>query len=100
MKEKYVQYPFGAAPLKQFLAPPFAAKSRETADASKGDVESLLRGIIKKENRQKPCSDQELAEQLKEKGICISRRTVAAYRAQLNIGNAQNRKLEYMEWKE
>lgn len=100
VKGKYVQYPFGAAPLKQFLAPPFAAKSRETADASKGDVESLLRGIIKKENRQKPCSDQELAEQLKEKGICISRRTVAAYRAQLNIGNAQNRKLEYMEWKE
>ena len=41
---------------------------------------------------QKPLTDDELAEILKEKGYPIARRTVAKYRQQLNIPVARLRK--------
>ena len=40
----------------------------------------------------KPYSDQKIAELLKEKGINISRRTVAKYRDELNIPSSTMRK--------
>ncbi|MDO7485284.1 hypothetical protein Q5O89_03785 [Peribacillus frigoritolerans] len=45
------------------------------------------------ENKQKPLSDQDLVERLKEEhGIILARRTVAKYREQLGIPSSSKRK--------
>ncbi|MEP6664223.1 MAG: hypothetical protein ABJC04_11225, partial [Verrucomicrobiota bacterium] len=41
----------------------------------------------------KPLSDQEIVKMLQEKGIAIARRTVAKYRAELNILPSNLRKV-------
>ena len=48
--------------------------------------------LLESEDKHKPLSDDELTEQLQEKGYNIARRTVAKYREQLNIPVARLRK--------
>ena len=47
---------------------------------------------IEKEDKTKPYTDDELADELKKKGYPIARRTVAKYRQQLNIPIARLRR--------
>ena len=95
---KYLQCTWGTFPLSYFFAKNaersaasniFGA-SDETATAA--DIKAALKSIIEGENRQKPYSDRVLAEKLEERGIRISRRTVAKYREEENIPNASGRK--------
>jgi len=58
-------------------------------------VKDKLKRIIEEEPRNKPLSDQVLAEKLKELGIQISRRTVRNYRDEMGILNSSERKEEY-----
>ncbi|MEN8223506.1 MAG: RNA polymerase factor sigma-54 [Acidobacteriota bacterium] len=58
-------------------------------------VKDKLKRIIGEEPRNKPLSDQVLAEKLKALGIQISRRTVRNYRDEMNILNSSERKEEY-----
>ncbi|MCK4889676.1 MAG: RNA polymerase factor sigma-54 [Candidatus Aminicenantes bacterium] len=58
-------------------------------------VRDKLKNIIEDEPREKPLSDQILAEKLKNLGIKISRRTVRNYRDEMNILNSSERKEEY-----
>jgi RNA polymerase sigma-54 factor len=51
-----------------------------------------LQDIIAAENTQKPYTDTQLADSLKEKGYVIARRTIAKYREQLGIPVARLRK--------
>jgi RNA polymerase sigma-54 factor len=55
-------------------------------------VKAILEELIEQENKHKPLSDDELTEQLQDKGYNIARRTVAKYREQLNIPVARLRK--------
>ena len=48
--------------------------------------------VIKEEDKRKPLSDQAISEILKEKGMVISRRTVAKYREELGIKSSSKRK--------
>ena len=48
--------------------------------------------IIEEENKKKPYSDRILGEKLAEKGISISRRTIAKYREEEGIPDASGRK--------
>ena len=52
-----------------------------------------MKEIIAGENKSKPFSDRLLCEKLSEKGITISRRTVAKYRDEAGILDASGRKL-------
>ena len=45
----------------------------------------MLNDLVKREDPTKPLSDEELVKTFKEKGVKIARRTVAKYRAELNI---------------
>ena len=45
----------------------------------------MLGELVKKEDATKPLSDEDLVKLFKDKGIKIARRTVAKYRAELNI---------------
>jgi RNA polymerase sigma-54 factor len=47
---------------------------------------------LESEDKHKPFSDDELTEQLQERGYNIARRTVAKYREQLNVPVARLRK--------
>ena len=60
-----------------------------TADTAK----NLLKEIIADENHEKPYSDRILSEKLTERGVKISRRTVAKYREAMGIKDASGRKV-------
>ncbi len=53
----------------------------------------MIEEIINKENKKKPLSDAKITEMLNEKGIDISRRTVAKYRENIGIPKSSMRKV-------
>jgi len=88
--EKYVQTPRGIFPLRRFF----------TGGTESGDGEALgwesikakVQEIVQNEDKRHPLSDDEIVARLKQLGIEIKRRTVAKYRAQLNIPTARQRR--------
>ena len=66
-----------------------------TQSVTAADIKRVLREIIEEENKKKPYSDRLLGEKLAERGISISRRTVAKYREEEGIADASGRK-EYV----
>lgn len=87
---KSVQTEFGVYPLKYFFSEGIATDSGE--DVSSREVKNYLKGLVDKEDKRKPLSDDKLEKLLKEKGYNIARRTVAKYREQLQIPVARLRK--------
>ena len=90
-KEKYVQTPYGLFELKYFFSQGLSGRHDE--EKSTKQVQQLVEELIKKEDKQKPLSDQQLTNILqKQYHITISRRTVAKYRDLLNIPGSSMRK--------
>jgi RNA polymerase sigma-54 factor len=87
---KYVQTEFGTYLLKFFFSESLTTDSGE--EVSTKEVKAILEELIEQENKHKPLSDDELTEQLQDKGYNIARRTVAKYREQLHIPVARLRK--------
>ncbi len=87
---KYVQSDFGVYELKYFFSEGLTTESGE--DVSNKEVKAIIEGIIAKEDKTKPLSDQKIAQLLEEQGFQIARRTVTKYREQLNIPVARLRK--------
>jgi RNA polymerase sigma-54 factor len=68
---KYVMLPTGEViPFSHFFTPSLS-------------IQDVIKEFVERENR--PLTDAEIADRLKENGINIARRTVAKYRMQLNI---------------
>ena len=61
-------------------------------EVSTREIKQILLQCVENEDKQKPVTDEALAEVLKTKGYIIARRTVAKYREQLNIPVARMRK--------
>lgn len=74
--------------MKQFFSREVDSTKGISADQVKENLVSLIQG----ENRAKPYSDQQLCDLLEQRGIRISRRTVAKYRDLLNIPGTYARK--------
>jgi RNA polymerase sigma-54 factor len=87
---KYVYTPQGIFELKYFFHRGLSSQNGDII--SSVNVKEQLRRIISEEGGEKPISDQRLAEALRSKGINISRRTIAKYRAQLRIPSSSRRK--------
>jgi RNA polymerase sigma-54 factor len=87
---KYIQTHFGIYSLKYFFSESMQKEDGE--EVSTREIKSILKECIGNENKQKPVTDDELANILKEKGYNIARRTVAKYREQLDIPVARMRK--------
>lgn len=87
---KYAQTNFGIYALKFFFSDGYTTENGE--ELSVREIKRILRSCIDKENKDKPYTDDELADVLKEKGYPIARRTVAKYRQQLNIPVARLRR--------
>ncbi|MBK6005403.1 RNA polymerase factor sigma-54 [Ramlibacter ginsenosidimutans] len=87
---KYMATPFGTFELKYFFG---SALGTETGgNASSTAVRALIRQFVAAENANKPLSDSQISELLKEQGIECARRTVAKYREALRIAPANLRK--------
>ncbi len=87
---KYIQTPFGTFLLKSFFSESMTKEDGEVV--STYEIKKILQDIIESEDTQKPYTDAQLAESLKEKGYVIARRTIAKYREQLGIPVARLRK--------
>jgi RNA polymerase sigma-54 factor len=80
---KYVQTPWGVFDLKYFFTPGYQTSSGEVMSST--SVKDAIQELVEREDSRKPLSDQEIVKILEERGIPLARRTVAKYRAELNI---------------
>ncbi|MGM0414140.1 MAG: RNA polymerase factor sigma-54 [Bacillota bacterium] len=88
--DKYIQTPQGLYNMKFFFA-------SGVDNRSSASIKALITEYINKENKDKPLSDNKLAEVLEEnEGISLSRRTIAKYRNSLDIPSSVERK----KWKQ
>lgn len=87
---KYMESPRGMYELKFFFSSGVAGDDGQ--GVSSNSVKSIIKDIIGDENPKKPYSDQDLVGLLKEKGIDISRRTVAKYREGMGILSSSKRR--------
>ncbi len=87
---KYMNTPFGTFELKYFFG---SALGTETGgNASSTAVRALIKQFVAAESLEKPLSDNQISEMLKEQGIECARRTVAKYREALRIAPTNLRK--------
>ena len=91
VSNKYIDTPQGVFELKYFFTSGIHTDSG--AGVSNTSVKDMVAEMFKSENTNKPLSDQEIVKMLKDKGILIARRTVAKYRAELNILPSNLRKV-------
>lgn len=87
---KYMQCPRGVQELKFFFSA--GVPDGQGEGISSNSIKTHLREIIDGENPKDPLSDQDLVKILKERGIEISRRTVAKYRDDMQILSSSRRK--------
>lgn len=89
VREKYIRTPWGCFPLNYFFS------SGLDGGSSAAQARSAIGTLIAGEDKAAPLSDLAISELLAEKGIKISRRTVAKYRAQLGLGG-QSERIRYV----
>jgi len=87
---KYVDTPYGTKLIKDFFSE--SMKNDKGDEVSTKKIKQVLHTLIDKENKNKPLTDDKLAELLKKEGYPIARRTVAKYREQLGLPVARLRK--------
>lgn len=88
---KYLETEFGIFELKTFFGQKVSTKD-SGEDLTTNAIKDQLKQLIQNENKEKPLSDQKLADLLLENGVEISRRTVAKYREALKIPGSSKRK--------
>jgi len=86
---KYADTPFGMILLKDLFTEGLI--NREGDSISNKVIRTVVEEVVKKEDKKKPFTDQQLANILSERGYRVARRTVAKYRDQLHIPVAQVR---------
>lgn len=87
---KYLKCNFGVFELKTFFKR--AVTTSQHDDLSVDEAQSQIKALIDAEKLDKPLSDSQLANLLKQNGILLSRRTVAKYREELGIKSSIKRK--------
>jgi RNA polymerase sigma-54 factor len=90
VSNKYIDTPQGVFEMKYFFTSGIQTSSGGLSNTS---VKDMVSEMFSKENTGKPLSDNEIVKMLADKGIAIARRTVAKYRAELNILPSNLRKV-------
>jgi RNA polymerase sigma-54 factor len=80
---KYMATPQGVFEMKYFFTPGY--QTTGGAALSNTSVKESISELVRNEDPRNPLSDKEIVEILSDRGIPIARRTVAKYRAELNI---------------
>jgi RNA polymerase sigma-54 factor len=86
---KYIQTEWGIFALKYFFTNSINRYGGQTSLVSKESAKMKIRELIKNEERR--LSDQEIANRLAAQGVPLARRTVAKYRAELDMGSSYTR---------
>lgn len=87
---KYMLTPYGMFEFKYFFSS--SLESEDDTCVSSTSIKKMIEDKIKKENKRKPLSDDQIAKILKEEGITVARRTIAKYRENLGILSSSKRK--------
>ena len=87
---KYVDTGHGMFSMRVFFSQGVQASDGE--DVSAANVKREIAGMIKQEESVQPLSDQMISDYLGQKGLTVSRRTVAKYREELGIAASGKRK--------
>jgi RNA polymerase sigma-54 factor len=87
---KYMQTPRGVYEIRYFFSSGVADDKGEGISSS--SIKEFIKEMINSEDPASPLSDQEMVAMLAEKGIELSRRTVAKYRDELKIPSSSKRK--------
>jgi RNA polymerase sigma-54 factor len=88
---KYVDTPRGILPLRSLFSTSYETQQGE--DISQVAVKNLLKEIVDSEDKSRPFSDEAICKIMKERGVCVARRTVAKLRSVLEIANTRQRKV-------
>ncbi|TBX12485.1 RNA polymerase factor sigma-54 [Clostridium perfringens] len=94
IRDKYILTSMGTIKIKDLFVNSISNKEKSDGeeDVTVINIKKALEEVIKEEDKGKPLSDQAISEILKEKGMAISRRTVAKYREELGIKSSSKRK--------
>ena len=87
---KYMQTPRGVFEIKYFFSSGVTGSDGE--GVSSNSIKSMIKDLIDGEDPKNPYSDQDMVKLLSDRGIEISRRTVAKYREGLNILSSSKRR--------
>lgn len=87
---KFMQTPRGVFEIKYFFSSGVTGSDGE--GVSSNSIKTMIKEIIDGEDAKNPYSDQDMVHILGERGIEISRRTVAKYREGLNILSSSKRR--------
>ena len=87
---KFIDTPRGIFPFRHFFSKAYT--DIEGNDVSSKTICQHIVELIKNEDKHKPLSDELISAEIQKEGITCARRTVAKYRTQLKIGNAQQRR--------
>lgn len=80
---KYIETPQGVFEMKYFFTS--GIMTADGVGMSNTSVKDMIADMVKDEPGNAPYSDDQIVKMLKEKNVVIARRTVAKYRAELNI---------------
>jgi RNA polymerase sigma-54 factor len=87
---KYVSTPWGVFPIKALFTASYTTSDGQVL--SNASVKDTIRDLIAREQPRQPLSDGDLVSIMQDKGVKLARRTVAKYRAELNILPANMRR--------
>ncbi|MEG1930785.1 MAG: RNA polymerase factor sigma-54 [Anaerovorax sp.] len=87
---KYMQSPRGVFELKYFFT---SGVSNASGDGIASEsIKTFIREIVDSEDPKSPYSDQTIVEMLVDRGMDISRRTIAKYRGEMKLPSSSKRK--------
>ena len=90
VNSKWIETHFGIFPLKYFFSE--GLENSEGEEVSTREIKKALREMVDSEDKRNPLTDDELVDGLSAKGYKVARRTIAKYRAQLDIPKARFRR--------
>jgi len=90
---KYMLTPRGIYEMKYFFSSYVHTEEGGTMSATA--VKARLQILLQNEPHQKPLSDQDISDLLRQTGIRVARRTVAKYRESLGIGSSTERRRQH-----
>jgi RNA polymerase sigma-54 factor len=89
---KYAHTPQGVYELRYFFSE--AVQGPSGGSTSLINLKRLVKKMIEEEDPAHPLTDDQIAQQLHEKGICVTRRTVAKYREDMRIPSTHQRRVK------
>lgn len=89
---KYMYCPQGMLELKFFFNAGLQRADEPSGMHSSVSVRDTIKTMVAEEDTKRPLKDEEIAARLRKQGVLIARRTVAKYRAELNVPSASQRK--------